>query len=234
MNHLAVITGTHRGLGHALAKHMLSTGRYMVWGISRYNEIEHPNFHFHQTDLSSSDAVDSLPDIPTHFHSYTLIHNAGILQPIAPAHRIQPTELQRIYQINILSAHLLSAWFIRQTLPVTASKHILHISSGAGRYPVTHWSAYCATKAALDMLSQCLALEYPQYRVYALAPGMVDTDMQSFIRSHTPDTFPEVQRYKSAKELNQLLDPLMVSNKIIHLIENSTTSLPVKISIKDL
>lgn len=143
-------------------------------------------------------------------------------------------ELMRIYHVNIIAAHLLCAWFLRHTSDRHTPKTIINISSGAARYPVTHWSAYCATKAALDMLSECLAVEYPDCSVYSLAPGMIDTPMQSFIRSRSKQEFPDVERFATAYENNVLNDPYFVSKRIIHLIQNSKSNRAVKISIKDI
>lgn len=234
MHTLAIITGTHQGLGRALAQSFLEDPGYRVWGLSRKNQIEHPNFTFFQTDLSLSDFHTSLPDQLPEASAYVLINNAAIIEPIAPAHTIDAKSLENIYKINILSVHLLSAWFIRLTFGRNVPKTILNISSGAARYPITHWSAYCSTKAALDMFSECLALEYPGYRVYSFAPGMVDTPMQTLIRSKSSSEFPEVDRFKAAYENNILNDPYSVSKRIIHLIQNPSISLGVKISIKDL
>lgn len=231
---LAIITGTHQGLGRALAETFLENPDFKVWGFSRKNEIEHSNFTFFHTDLSKSDFLGSLPVQFPEASEYVLVNNAAIIEPIAPAHTVDAESLEKIYRINILSVHLLSSWFIRLTLHKKAPKTILNISSGAGRYPITHWSAYCSTKAALDMLSECLALEYPTYRVYSFAPGMVDTPMQTHIRSKNLNEFPEVKRFRAAFENNILNDPYYVSKRIIHLIQNPLISLGVKISIKDL
>ncbi|MFN4299500.1 MAG: SDR family NAD(P)-dependent oxidoreductase [Thermaurantimonas sp.] len=231
---LAIITGTHQGLGRALAETFLENPTFKVWGLSRKNQIEHSNFTFFHTDLSKTDFLGSLPDQLPKASEYVLINNAAIIEPISPAHTIDAESIEKIYRINILSVHLLSGWFIRCTLNKKAPKIIINISSGAGRYPITHWSAYCSTKAALDMLSECIALEYPTYRVYSLAPGMVDTPMQTLIRSKSLNDFPEVERFKAAYENNILNDPYLVSKRIIHLLQNPLISLGVKISIKDI
>ncbi|GCD77449.1 short-chain dehydrogenase [Thermaurantimonas aggregans] len=234
MHKLAIITGTHQGLGRALAETFLENPDFKVWGFSRKNEIQHTNFTFFHTDLSKSDFHNSLPDRLPVANEYVLINNAAIIEPIAPAHSIDAESLEKIYKINVQAVHLLSAWFIRHTLDRKVAKTIVNISSGAARYPITHWSPYCSTKAALDMLSECLALEYPSYRVYSFAPGMVDTPMQSHIRSKSLKEFPEVDRFKAAFKNNNLNNPYSVSKKIIHLIQNPLTFTGVKISIKDL
>jgi NAD(P)-dependent dehydrogenase (short-subunit alcohol dehydrogenase family) len=60
---------------------------------------------------------------------------------------------------------------------------IISIASINGRQPAEGMSAYCAAKAGLEMLTRCAALELgPQgVRVNAIAPGIIDTPMVSFL-----------------------------------------------------
>src|SRR5690606_15700892 len=62
---------------------------------------------------------------------------------------------------------------------------IVNLSSGAAHRPMEGWSAYCAGKAGLAMVTQSLALEYGArgIRAFGFAPGVVDTDMQGEIRA---------------------------------------------------
>lgn len=234
MKKLVIITGTHKGIGRSLTETFLKTGNYIVWGISRHNALENPDFKFIPSDLSETNFCENLPVSLPDSPEYVLINNAGIIEPIQPVHLTSARQLKKIYNVNILSVHLLCGWFLRSTSGRKVRKTIVNISSGAARYPVVHWSAYCATKAALDMLSECLVLEYPDVKVYSLAPGMVDTSMQEFIRSHSKDDFPDVDRFKAAYENNLLNHTQFVSNKILTLINDRNTDLPVKISIKDI
>lgn len=231
---LVIITGSHKGIGLALAKSFLETGEYVVWGFSRQNALDNADFRFFRLDLSETDFTTYLPDSLPDYSEYILINNAGIIEPIQPADQVDEQKLKKIYNVNILSVHLLSAWFLRLTKNKRTQKIIINISSGAGRYPVSHWSSYCATKAALDMLSECIALEYPDVRVYSIAPGMVNTSMQQHIRSHSKESFPDVERFKKAFENNMLNDTHLVAEKIIHLIYNPDTHHRVKLSLKDI
>jgi NAD(P)-dependent dehydrogenase (short-subunit alcohol dehydrogenase family) len=62
---------------------------------------------------------------------------------------------------------------------------IVNISSGAAHRPQEGWSAYCAGKAGLAMLTRSIHLEYGTQgiRIFGFAPGVVDTDMQVAIRA---------------------------------------------------
>src|SRR5437868_13543327 len=68
---------------------------------------------------------------------------------------------------------------------------VINISSSAAHRALEGWSAYCCAKAGLAMLTTALALETTRsgVRVFGLAPGVVDTDMQVTIRASSSCVF---------------------------------------------
>ena len=70
------------------------------------------------------------------------------------------------------------------------------LSSGAAHRPLEGWSAYCAAKAGLAMLTEALALETAGagIRVFGLAPGVIDTDMQVSIRASGVNRISRIPR----------------------------------------
>lgn len=60
---------------------------------------------------------------------------------------------------------------------------IIDVTSGAASLPISGLSAYCASKAALNIFNKCLAKEEPEVTVVAFEPGTVDTAMHAFIRA---------------------------------------------------
>jgi benzil reductase ((S)-benzoin forming) len=77
---------------------------------------------------------------------------------------------------------------------------LINISSGAGQKPVSGWSAYCASKAAVDMFTRVVATEEPALSAWSVAPGVIDTDMQAAIRSTAREDFPAIDRFLQLKE----------------------------------
>ena len=112
-----------------------------------------------------------------------LINNAGVIDPIGRFLDTDPAEWVRLMDINLNGA----MYACHATLPhlLETKGVIVNISSGAGHRPVEGWSAYCASKAALVMLTRALDLEYGAQglRTYGFAPGTVLTDMQRTIRA---------------------------------------------------
>ena len=90
---------------------------------------------------------------------------------------------------------------------------MLNISSGLGRRPLAAQAPYCAAKAGLDHLTRCLALEEAARsheeggqgaRVCAIAPGVIDTDMQAQLRGASAQDFPGQGRFAALKAEGQL------------------------------
>ncbi len=113
-----------------------------------------------------------------------LINNAGVIEPIAHLVDADPDEWGQVIDINLKGVFN----GIRAALPVmkdAGAGSILTISSGAAHGPVEAWSHYCASKAAVNMLNQCVNKEEAEngIRAIGLSPGTVATQMQREIKS---------------------------------------------------
>jgi NAD(P)-dependent dehydrogenase (short-subunit alcohol dehydrogenase family) len=115
---------------------------------------------------------------------------------------------------------LLGAAFIEATQDLNADRRILNISSGAGRSPTPGWGVYCATKAAIDRYSEVLATEHHGVKVVALAPGVIDTQMQEHIRSSNPDDFPQINRFIQLHEQSKLASAEAVAARILRYLDS--------------
>jgi len=113
-----------------------------------------------------------------------LVNNAGVVAPMAAMDVADPGEWATLIDINVKGVF----HGIRAVLPgmlAQGAGAVLTLSSGAAHHPVQGWSAYCASKAAVAMLTQSLHLEYGArgIRALGLSPGTVATDMQRDIRA---------------------------------------------------
>jgi len=113
-----------------------------------------------------------------------LVNNAGIIEPIGTLAQSDPAAWRRSIEVNLVGAYHTA----RATLPrmLEAGKGtVINVSSAAAHRPLEGWSAYCSGKAGLAMLTEAIALECVDagVRVFGLAPGVVDTDMQAVIRA---------------------------------------------------
>ena len=113
-----------------------------------------------------------------------LINNAGVIDPIAEVATSDPAAWAQNISINLIGAYHV----LRAVLPEMLAKgggSIVNVSSGAAYRPLEGWSAYCAGKAGLAMLTRSIELETAGkgIRIFGFSPGTIDTDMQVKIRA---------------------------------------------------
>lgn len=235
-NRLAYITGSSRGIGAALVDLLLEQG-YQVIGLARTSVPQRLNFTSISIDLNDMEAVHDFQFTET-AEEVLLINNAGIIGEISPVGQISDSSIQRVMNVNTIAPQILINKLIRTYSKSIRKGHIINISSGAGKQPIDAWASYCASKAALDLFSRTTAEELKSrgtdnWHIHAIAPGVVDTQMQTDIRSANPNDFILLDRFISLKNDNELSDPKSVAQKIYKVIEHPLDFPETVISVRD-
>lgn len=217
---MIIVTGISSGIGKATVEFYLHKGEQIV-GIGRSNSFTHPRFKFIKCDFSNLKEVSKLTfDFNTR-EKVTLINNAGIIGSINRISEQEISDIESVLTVNAI-APLLLTQKILQSLSLEVPIDIVNISSGAGRRPIASWTSYCASKAAMDMFSQTILLEEQErkrpIRVYSVAPGVVDTNMQENIRNANSSTFSSLGSFIDLKKNNELSSPKVVVQKLAHLL----------------
>ena len=221
----AVVTGASRGIGAELARDFAARG--MRLGLCARGAPVLADSELvvaRQVDVSDAAAVDRFAaEVEARLGRIDLwINNAGVLTPMAPMRRAEVAEWDRHLQINVAGVfHGARAYVqhLRRLGDAGRGGILVNISSGAARKPYEGWSAYCAGKAAVDMLTRCIALEEAAIglRAHAVAPGIVDTRMQEQIRASTPDDFPEKARFVQLARDGKFSSPTWVAARLLDL-----------------
>lgn len=147
-----------------------------------------------------------------------LVNNAGVLQPIGPLASQDASDVVRSITVNIAAPLAISAAFAAATEDA-GDRRILHISSGAARHAYAGWSVYCASKAAMDMHAMAVAIDRsPRLRVCAVAPGVIDTDMQAEIRASSDEKMPDRQRFVDMKREGRLIDAGQAGRAVVDFL----------------
>jgi NAD(P)-dependent dehydrogenase (short-subunit alcohol dehydrogenase family) len=226
--HLFIVTGASRGLGLAMAEQLLATNHHLLC-IARA-----PNPALTQRGLPleqwAQDLAEPLPVAArleawlgglhsAGFASATLINNAATLSEPGPLEDSDPADLVQAMRVGLEAPLLLSAAFLRATQRWPGGRRLLHISSGLGRRAMAGSAAYCAVKGGLDHLARAQALEQAALpngaRVVSLAPGVIDTDMQSQLRNADPKRFGEQARFAELKAGGLLDTPSQAAAKVL-------------------
>lgn len=221
------ITGASKGIGFELAKQLIGAGHFVV-GIAR-TEIELDGIKFIKADLSITEKLESLMNevieaAPQKAKSFTLINNAGMIDPIGLIGSVNPEEMTSAIAVNLIAPMIISNAFISKLKGFQGTKRIVNISSGAGRNAYEGWGTYCATKAGLDHFSRVVAIEqlsanHP-VEIVSIAPGIIDTGMQEIIRASSEDSFPLLDKFIDYKEQGLLSSAEETAQKLISFIES--------------
>jgi len=234
--HYFIITGASRGIGAALAAQLLKPN-HVVIGVARSDNPDLKDeaqqqgvaLRYFQQDLSESFNLTHFSQVPLNeidrdeAESVTLVHNAGLLTPIAQIGQESSAEdYTRSLNVNLLAPMIMTEAFVSHLQDWPIPKRLIGISSGAAFNPYPGWSTYCTTKAGLDMFLRTLATEQESQphpiKAVALAPGVVDTEMQTLIRQQSAENFPPVQRFHELKDNNELWTSDFVAEQIIEIM----------------
>jgi NAD(P)-dependent dehydrogenase (short-subunit alcohol dehydrogenase family) len=188
----AIITGASRGLGLALARELAGRGWNLVVDARGAEALEAAHATFavpgrttavagdvadldHRRDLVAAAERTGRLDL--------LVNNASALgpSPMPALARLEPADLEDVLRTNLVAPLAL----IQEALPLLAagSGRILNITSDAAVEGYEGWGGYGASKAGLEQLSNVLAAEQPDLRVYWVDPGDMRTQMHQ-------DAFP--------------------------------------------
>jgi len=219
---LAWVTGASKGLGKALCEQLLNQG-WIVTGISRHQSIENEHFTQFDCDLSLSGNLAAVQFDALNGSELLLVNNAGALGEIGAVGSISDDEMVQTVSLNLTAAAVLTNRFLKQTQHLDCKKTILNISSGAGRNAYDGWAVYCSTKAGLDMFSSAVAKELQingnlNTRIFSIAPGVIDTQMQEQIRTANSDQFSNVERFRKMHQDELLVSPEIVAHQLVNFI----------------
>ncbi len=233
----AILTGHTRGLGAAIAEQLLARD-IPVLGLARSGNAalaaRYPAL-LTEIALDLSDpatllaalAGETVKDFVASAQSLLLINNAGMLQPVGRVEMQDAAAIARTVSLNVAAPLMLTSGIAAQMKGRPC--RVLHISSGAGRHAYPGWSIYCATKAALDQHASVIALDQsPGLKICSVAPGVVDTDMQTEVRAIPPEQFPMRERFIKMKNEGTLTPPSVAAGKLLdYLVSDAYGTVPL-------
>ena len=187
----ALVTGGGRGLGAAIAQELSDRGAHVGVLARSAAEVRQVAASVGGTALVADVAdADRLASVLQGFgEADIVVANAGVVWPLGPFADVDLQEWETALSINVIGA----VRVVRAYLPGMLQRRwgrVVTVSSGAAKAPgMPSANAYSSSKAALDMFTLHLAREVDGTGVTANAvrPGVVDTEMQTFMRSHSRD-----------------------------------------------
>ncbi|MFM7211534.1 MAG: SDR family NAD(P)-dependent oxidoreductase [Actinomycetota bacterium] len=171
----AIVTGGGSGIGRAAALALTAAGADVIAVDRDIAGLDGSGLRAEACDISSESAVEALADRvgPCDI----VVNTAGIIRPGALAD-VAIADWNALIAVNLTGYLLVSRAFARG-MTARGGGSLVHVASISGTHAQANSGAYSASKAALIVMSQQLALELgPQgIRSNTVSPGMVRTPM---------------------------------------------------------
>jgi NAD(P)-dependent dehydrogenase (short-subunit alcohol dehydrogenase family) len=182
---IVVITGVTRGLGRAMAEEFAGIGHTVIGcgrtenAVAELRNSLSKGHDFTTLDVTDGPAVKAWAEkVVSHFGAPDLLlNNAALINRNARLWEVPADDFSRVIDVNIKGVTNV----IRHFAPAMVARRagvIVNFSSGWGRSTDAEVAPYCATKWAIEGLTQALAQELPEgMAAVPLNPGIIDTDM---------------------------------------------------------
>lgn len=233
-NSIALITGATSGIGLATAEAFAAAGIDLILGGRRTDKLQQVKeelskkvkIHTLSFDVRKSEEVfAAINSLPTEWKAIDiLVNNAGNAHGLSSIQDGDVNDWDMMIDANVQGLLYVS----RAVMPLMVERkkgHIVNMSSVAGKYTYMNGAVYCASKRAVEAISEGMRLDLTQHgiRVTNIAPGAVETDF-SLVRFKG-----DAER---AKKVYQGFDPIQakdVADAILYAI-----SAPSNVCIADI
>jgi NAD(P)-dependent dehydrogenase (short-subunit alcohol dehydrogenase family) len=203
MEKTILITGVSRGLGRALTEEFIRLG-HVVLGCGRsakeiaalQKQFSAPN-DFAVVDVADDAQVAAWAKkiLATHAAPELLLNNAALINRNAPLWKVSAREFSNVIDVNLKGV----ANVIRHFVPAMIARRsgvIVNFSSGWGRSTDAEVAPYCATKWAIEGLTQALAQELPPgLAAVPLNPGIINTAMLQSCFADGANNYPTADEW---------------------------------------
>lgn len=201
-----IVTGGTRGCGAALVETFAKAGHIVIAcgrgedGVSGLRKKFSAPHDFTAVDVADDEAVGrwAARVITTHGAPDILVNNAGVIASNAPLWKVADAEVVRVLDVNVRG----TTNTIRHFLPAMIASNrglIVNFSSGWGRSTSPEVAIYCASKFAVEGLTQALAQELPKgLAAVALNPGIINTEMLRSCFGESAIAYPKPDAWAKA------------------------------------
>lgn len=192
-----VVTGAGSGIGRELTLQLIAKGatvaaadyneqtlaetKALVLKLAQQNDQK---ISCHIVDISKQEQVKEITQdiVKQHANIDGLINNAGIIQPFCPIEDLSISQMEHVFNVNWWGAIYMIHAFL-PALRTSSQACIINISSMGGYMPFPGQVIYGASKAAIKLMTEGLAVELAgtNVSVSVVYPGAVQTNISSSI-----------------------------------------------------
>ena len=193
---VAIVTGSSRGIGRAIATGLAGAGAAVVVNGRNAESVKAVAEAIMDgggaslpvtADVSKAAGVENLiqKTVERFGRLDILINNAGISPYYKSAETMTETEWDEVMAVNLKGVFLCCRAAGRVMIPQKSGR-IINISSIAGQVALPRLIAYCAAKGAVERITRVLAVEWAPHHILvnSIAPGWVETDLTKGLREN--------------------------------------------------
>lgn len=200
---IVAITGASSGIGEATARELAARGAVVVVGARRADRLEDlvaslraqgAKAEFKTVDVTNRGDVEAFVRFARERFGKldVLVNNAGLM-PLSPLEALKVDEWDRMVDVNIKGV----LYGIAAALPVFNAQgygHVINTSSIAAYRAMPTGAVYCATKAAVNFITEGLRQESKTIRTTIVSPGVTESELAHTI-THGP-TAAFIEEYR--------------------------------------
>jgi len=230
-NKVAIVTGSRRGIGKAIALEFAKEGADIVVADIDLKECQKAAAEIEKLgrksiavkcDVSRKKDVDLLvrKTIAKFGRVDILVNNAGIYHA-SPLIETKENEWDDVISVNLKSIFLCTQAAAIEMIKKKTKGTVVNITSIAGEVGFANSAAYCASKGGVKNITKELGLELAQYgiRVNAIGPGPIKTPMISFIENDKK----VLKQILSGIPLGRLGEPEEIAKAVLFLASDDAS-----------
>lgn len=233
---VVIVTGASSGIGEATARLLAERGAKVVLAARRVDRLRDLERDITgeglpggagglalaiECDVASRGSVRAMVDeaVSVFGPIDALVNNAGIM-PLSPVEALREGDWDAMIDVNIRGVLNCTAaclpYLTRDENGAPRGGHVVNVSSVAGRRVFPNAAVYCGTKFFVHAFSEGLRAELFRkgVRVTVVAPGIVDTELQT----HIPDEALRAGFFERTKAMRKLR-PSDVAGAILYALE---------------
>jgi len=225
---IAIVTGGGRGIGRAIALGLAKAGASVVVTSRTQKEIDAVVEEIKKsggkalamvTDLTVNDQLENLVQATVkEFGKIDILVNNAARSFLRSLMDLREDGWDKVFNTNVKAVWLLSRLVARKMMEQKSGR-IINITTVGAEKAELGMAAYGCSKAALKMLTRCMAREWAQFgiQVNAVGPGLTKTDFSKPIWSN-----PEVAKHVSAAiPMGRLAEPEEIVGSVLFLASDA-------------
>ncbi len=202
---IVAITGASSGIGEATARRLAGKGATVVVGARRTERLEQligelraqgATAEFRPLDVTQKESVADFARFANERFGRldVIVNNAGVM-PLSPLAALKVDEWDQMIDVNIKGV----LYGIAAVLPIFTRQgygHVINTSSIAAYRAMPTAAVYCATKAAVNFITEGLRQESSVIRTTIISPGVTESELAHTV-SHA-ETAAWLESYRKA------------------------------------